>query len=166
MENANQTLEINRGRIEARAIESFTVSAEQVCFPHAQQAAKLWRAFDAPKKGKTSFEEVFLLSSRGPDEYDAATMLRDKRGYWGIENGLHQRLDCSAYEDKSRVRNFNSAWNLGMFRRLAVSMAIYWIQRQTNPRQATLTGFFDAMKANDARKAFALVTADKASWLP
>ena len=166
MSSVAQTLEINRGRIEARALESFTVTAQQVCFPHARQAAKLWRAADEPNKEKTSFEEVFLLSSRSPDEYDASTMLKDKRGYWGIENGLHQRLDCSAYEDKSRVRNFNSAWNLGMFRRLAVSMAIYWIQRQTNPRKATLTGFFDAMKANNARKAFALVTADKASWLP
>ena len=121
---------------------------------------------DEPKKGETSFKEVFLLSSRSPEEYDASTMLKDKRGYWGIESGLYQRLVCSAYEDKSRVRNFNSAWNLGMFRRLSVSMAIYWIQRQTNSRKATLTGFFDAMKAKNARKAFALVTADKASWLP
>jgi len=90
------------------------VNAEQVCFPHAEQAAKLWRAIDYPTKQKTSYEEVFLLSSHSPQEYDATAMLNDKRGYWGIENGLHQRLDCSAMEDKSRVRNFNSAWNLGV----------------------------------------------------
>ena len=166
MQAVAQTLELNRGRIEARALETFMVRAEQVCFPHAQQAAKLWRAIDEPKKNQTSFEEVFLLSSHGADEYDAAAMLDDKRGYWGIESGLHQRLDCSAYEDKSRVRNFNSAWNLGMFRRLATSLAIHWMQRQPNPREATLTSFFDAMRANNARKAFALVTAARASWLP
>lgn len=142
------------------------MNAEQVCFPHAEQAAKLWRAIDYPTEQKTSFEEVFLLSSHSPLEYDAAAMLSDKRGYWGIENGLHQRLDCSAMEDKSRVRNFNSAWNLGMFRRLAVSFAVHWIQRQPDPRQATLPGFFDAMRVNNARKAFALVAAARASWLP
>jgi hypothetical protein len=109
---------------------------------------------------------VFLLSSHSIEECDAEAILSKKRGYWGIESGLHQRLDCSAYEDKSRVRNFKSAWNLGMFRRLSTSLAIHWIQRQSNPREATLTGFFDAMRANNARKAFALVTAEKASWLP
>ena len=166
MQQVAQTLERNRGRIEARAAETFAVSAEQVCFPHAQQAAKLWRAIDCPGKSKTSFEKVFLLSSHSPEEYDAKAMLSDKRGYWGIENGLHQRLDCSAMEDKSRVRTFNSAWNLGMFRRLALSLAIHWIQRQPNAREATLTGFYDAMGANKARKAFALVTAARASWLP
>ena len=161
-----QTLEINRGRIEARTAETFAVTAEQVCFPHAQQAAKLWRAIDYPSKNKTSFEELFLLTSHDPRDYDSTAMLSDKRGYWGIENGLHQRLDCSAMEDKSRVRNFNSAWNLGMFRRLAVSLAIHWIQRQPNSRDATLPGFFDAMREHKAQKAFALVTAAKASWVP
>lgn len=161
-----QTLERNRGRIEARTVEPFTVNAEQVCFPHAQQAAKLWRAIDEPTKEKTSFEETFLLSSRGAADYPATAILNDKRRYWGIENGLHQRLDCSAYEDKSRVRNPTAAWNLGMFRRLSVSLAIHWMQRQPNPRHATLTGFFDAMSADHARKAFALVSADKAAWLP
>ena len=159
-------MERNRGRIEARTLETFSVSAEQVCFPYARQAAKLWRAIDEPTKKKTSFEEAFLLSSHSSAEYEAAAMLNDKRGYWGIESGLHQRLDCSAYEDKSRVRNFNAAWNLGMFRRLATSLAIHWMQRQSNPREATLPGFFDAMSANHARKAFALITANKASWLP
>ena len=166
MEQVAQTLEVNRGRIEARTVELFAVSAEQVCFPHAEQAAKLWRAVDYPAKNKASFEEVFLLTSHDPKDYDCKAILRDKRAYWGIENGLHQRLDCSAMEDKSRVRNFNSAWNLGMFRRLAISFAIHWIQYQPDPRQATLPGFFDAMCENKARKAFALVTASKASWLP
>lgn len=157
---------MNRGRVEARTAESFPVSAEQVCFPHAQQAARLQRAIDYPKKNKTSFEEVFLLSSHSADKYSVDDILDDKRGYWGIENGLHQRLDCSAMEDKSRVRNFNAAWNLGMFRRLSVSLGIHWIRHQPDPRKATLTGFYDAMDADHARKAFALVTAARASWLP
>lgn len=157
---------MNRGRVEARAVESFPVSAEQVCFPHARQGARLQRAVDYPKKGKTSYEEVFLLSSHSADKYSVDDILDDKRGYWGIENGLHQRLDCSALEDKSRVRNFNAAWNLGMFRRLAVSLAVHWIRHQADPRKATLTGFYDAMAADHARKAFTLATAARASWLP
>jgi hypothetical protein len=92
-------------------------------------------------------------------------MLAADRRYWGIENGLHLRLDVSAGEDRSRVRHPTAALNLAMIRRATLSVAIHWIQRCPKPRQATLQGFYDFMKPNNAKKAFSLVTASKASWL-
>ena len=157
---------MNKGRTEARSVARFALSPEQVGFPFAQQGAKLQQAIDDPSKPDASFKQFFLLSTHAPQAYDATALLNDKRGYWGIENGLHQRLDVIALEDKSRVRTLNAAWNLAMFRRLSVSLAVHWIRHQPDARQATLSGFYDAMKADRARTAFTLITAAHPSWLP
>jgi predicted transposase YbfD/YdcC len=44
------------------------------------------------------------------------------RNHWGIENGLHWVLDVSFREDDSRTRAGHAAANLGMLRRVAVSL--------------------------------------------
>jgi predicted transposase YbfD/YdcC len=44
------------------------------------------------------------------------------RGHWGIENGLHWVLDVSFREDGSRTRAGHAAANLGMLRRVALSL--------------------------------------------
>ncbi len=98
--------------------------------------------------------------------FSAGQVLDADRGYWGIENGLHLRLDVSAGEDRSRVRHPVSVLNLAMIRRATISVAVHWIQRCRNKRQATLQGFYDFMSAKNRRKAFALVTAAGPSWLP
>jgi len=97
---------------------------------------------------------------------NAEQMLRADRHYWGIENGLHQRLDVIAGEDRSRVRNRNAALNLAVIRRAVVSVAVHWIGHCQNPRQATLSGFYDFMSAENNKRAFKLLTTCKPSWLP
>ena len=92
-------------------------------------------------------------------------MLQADRDYWGIETGLHLRLDVSAGEDRSRVRHRTSALNLAMLRRATVSVAVAWIRQCRNRRQATLRGFFDYMSARQSRRAFSLVTARHSSAL-
>lgn len=44
------------------------------------------------------------------------------RGHWGIENGLHWILDVAFREDESRTRSGHAGSNLGMLRRVAVSL--------------------------------------------
>lgn len=61
-----QHVELNRGRTEARAVARFAVSAEQVCFPQACQAALLQQAIDDPTKSQASFKEFFLLTVKCP----------------------------------------------------------------------------------------------------
>ena len=44
------------------------------------------------------------------------------RNHWGIENGLHWVLDVAFREDDSRTRSGHAAANLGMLRRVALSL--------------------------------------------
>lgn len=95
---------------------------------------------------------------------NAAQMLRCDRAYWGIENGLHQRLDVIAGEDRSRVRG-QAALNLAVIRRAVVSLAVRWIRHCQDKRRATMSGFYDFMSAQNSKKALNLVTLCKPSWL-
>jgi hypothetical protein len=142
------------------------VTAEQVCFPGAVQAARLTRFVDRPDSKKEEVELEWLISSRAVGTLGTQQMLVADRRYWAIENGLHLRLDVTAGEDRSRVRHPVSALNLALVRRATLSVAIHWIQRCANKRQATLRGFYDHMAANGARKALALATRSKPTWLP
>lgn len=156
-------MECNRGRIEARCLQKFEISSEQACFPNVGQAARLTRFVDRKKNKKDEIEQEWLITSRSmPTE----RMLQADRAYWGIENGLHLRLDVTGGEDRSRVRNPVSVLNLAMIRRATASIAIHWIRHCRNKRKATLRGFYDFMAANNARKAFSIVTVSKSSWLP
>ena len=159
-----QRVELNCGRVEARAIDAFDVCSEQVCFPYAKKAAMLMQRTD-PGKDPKGDGIVFLLSSRSG--LSADDLLGLKRDYWDIENGAHQRLDGSRLqEDKSRVRNRNAATNLGLFRRATLSLARHWITRQQNPRKATTNGFLGTMARHNSELAFRIALSQKASWLP
>ncbi len=159
-------MELNKGRVEARALERFDVTAEKVCFPFAEQAGRLTRFVDRKDKKLDEVETEFLVSSRPVEQLPTTGMFQADRDYWGIESGLNHRLDVSADEDKSRVRTRASAFNLGLFRRAANSFAIAWIKKQPDKRKATLNGFYDEMSLKDHRKALSLVTASQPSWLP
>lgn len=124
------------------------------------------RCIDSPKKPAQAIETEYLVCSRPAAQIGAQQMLQADRRYWGIENGLHLRLDVVAGEDRSRVRHRTSALNLAVIRRAVISLALHWIKHCPKPRQATLTGFYDSMAANNSKKALALVTASKPAWLP
>jgi hypothetical protein len=61
---------------------------------------------------------VYICSRRG----NAAELGSAIRGHWGIENGLHWVLDVIFREDDSRLKDRTAAENLGMLRRVAVSL--------------------------------------------
>lgn len=128
-------------------------------FPFVEQAARLTRCVDREKRPAEQIETEYLVTSRPAATLPAAALRAADRAYWGIETGLHLRLDVSAGEDRSRVRHRTSALNLALLRRAALSVAVHWIQRVRPRRQATTRGFFDAMSAGQCRKAFSLLTA-------
>jgi hypothetical protein len=92
-----------------------------VGFPGARLIARLRRR--VRRHGKKSTETVYLISSLTLEQLDALGVLKLKRGYWVIESKLHHALDVSLDEDRSRVRHPKAALVLGLFRRLAVSIA-------------------------------------------
>ena len=142
------------------------MSAEQAGFPGVAQAARLTRFVDRKTVKAEEVETEWLLTSRPLARFSLREIAAADRRYWGIENGLHLRLDVSADEDRSRVRNPVSVLNLAMIRRATISLAVHWIQHCPNKRVATLRGFYDAMAAHHTKKAFSLVTACKPSWMP
>ena len=145
--------ERNRSRRERRQLHTRPATPEQVCFPHVEQAAQLYRHIGTHKP-----ETVWLLTSREADRFNATQWLQANRQYWGIEGGLHQRLDASTGEDLCRVRNRNAIWVLGMFRRLAVSLFAEWQARDTQRRHASMTDFQTVMDAEQTRCGMRFVT--------
>jgi predicted transposase YbfD/YdcC len=113
-----------------------------VGFPGVQAIARLRRR--VRRKGKKTTEIVYLISSLTLQELDALGFLKLKRGYWVIESRLHHALDVTLGEDQSRVRNFQAAFALSLFRRVVISFAQVWLEecRKLNPRSRTTTRKF------------------------
>lgn len=74
-------------------------------------------------------ETRFFISSLAPQ---VRTFARAVRGHWGIENRLHWSLDVTFAEDQSRVRKDHGPANLGMLRRLALSI----LQQDTSSKDS------------------------------
>jgi predicted transposase YbfD/YdcC len=85
------------------------------------------------KEGDKISEEVaFYISSLAAQ---VKAFARAARGHWGIETTLHWSLDVTFAEDHSRVRKERGPENLGMLRRLVVS-----ILQQDTSCKASLRG--------------------------
>jgi hypothetical protein len=89
-----QRYELNRGRPEARSLINFDATAQQVCFPAVEQAARLRRFIERksnPKRpqGKPAeIETEWLLSSR-PRPLFSAEQIFDADRWYGVS-----RMDC------------------------------------------------------------------------
>ncbi len=101
------------------------------------------------------------MTSLSPEELPASQWLQANRHSWGIENGLHQRLDVSLNDDRCRVRNTNGLWILGMFRRLANSLLVEWLSHQPKPHQKSTTDFQTVMGEDNLAKAMRFVTSKR-----
>lgn len=118
----------------------------------AQQAARLLRQTQGRKD-----EEVALITSAPVSVLPALRWLQLNRKGWGIESGLHQRLDVSYNDDRCRVQSNNGIWVLGMFRRLANSLFVQWSSQQRRPEQVTTTTFQTVMAENHRAAAMRFV---------
>ena len=70
------------------------------------------------KGANTGAAHYYITSHAGT----AAELGRRVRGHWGIENHLHWALDVAFREDDSRTSAGHAGANLGMLRRVAVSL--------------------------------------------
>lgn len=140
-------------------LRSRAATAEEVDFPCVEQIALLRRHLrhHAP-------ETVALVTSLLPEQLNATQWLQDNRAAWGIESGLHQRLDVSHLDDQCRVRQPQSMRVMGMFRRLSNSLFMHWRSRQNKPHHKTTTDFFSAMNAEHHRYAIRCLQARQPSF--
>lgn len=123
-------------------------------FPFACQAARLLRQ----TKGRDD-EEVALITSAPAALLPPMLWLLLNRRSWGIESGLHQRLDISYNDDRCRVQSDQGIWILGMFRRLANSLFVQWSLHQPRPENVTTTTFQTLMAENHRAAALRFVFA-------
>jgi hypothetical protein len=107
--------------------------------------------------GDRQSEEVALVSSAGPEALNASAWLKLNRAGWGIESGLHQRLDISFNEDRCRIQSRTGLWMLCMFRRLANSLYMEWCLARPKPQNVTTTHFQTLMSANLRHRALRLL---------
>jgi hypothetical protein len=150
---AHRGPESSRGRTEIRTLATTPLSPEQACFPGAAQSAIILRQGLGQKP-----DLQYLLTSRPSTRLTAPQWEVFQRAYWGIESGLHQRLDVSANEDRSRVRHRHAAWILAIFRRVGVSLFMHWRGQDPKRSKATLPDFHEEMGLEHQRRAFAMVT--------
>lgn len=120
-----------------------------------EQAARLLRRSDGHKE-----ELVTLLTSAEPEKLGAQRWLKlNRAGFGGIENGLHQRLDVSHDDDRSRSKSSPVMFVLGVLRRLSNSLFMEWRSHQPYPENQTTTDFYAAMEEEHCRSAVRLLSA-------
>ena len=120
------SLEDSHGRHEQRQLWAIPVrelkNHPQLCqelkpWQDIQTVVVIWRRRRTFRKEMT--EVHFFLTSL---EADAQRLMDLIRGHWSIENQLHWSLDVVFNEDACRTRTGNGARNLGLLRRLAISL--------------------------------------------
>ena len=140
-------------------MRSAAADPERVGFPFVEQVALLRRHLR-----QHTPELITLITSLPPERLNAAQWLEANRAAWGIESGLHQRLDVSHLDDLCRVREPNSMWVMGLLRRFSNSLCLHWRAQQPKPHHKTTTDFFTAMNAEHHRYALRCLKACKPSF--
>lgn len=126
-------MEDNRGRRERRALATREIESVQLGLAGAAQIGCLHR-----QSGKDAKEEIdYLVTNRTASQLPPESFLNNDRDYWGVESGLHQRLDCSGFEDRLRVRHKGAVHILGLFARVGVALFVRWSPRQRLVRERT-----------------------------
>jgi len=110
-----------RGRQETRCYAVVPVPKDVPEFDNwssAKSLATVTREY-VDAKGKVQSGTRYFISSLPPQVKVLADAVR---GHWKVENELHWVLDVSFKEDRSRARADNAQANLGVLRRVALSL--------------------------------------------
>lgn len=127
-------------------------TGEELLFPCAAQIARLHR-----QRTDSKPEIVCLVTSRPSSELSPEQWLEANIDHWGIETGLHARLDASRHDDRCRLRNAKPLRLHSMFTRVANSLCCEWLSRHHKPEQFSTTDFRRVMAAEHDRAAISLV---------
>ena len=126
-------VEDHRSRRERRVLVTREIEPTQLGLAGAAQIGCLHR-----QRGQEAKLEVeYLVTSRVASQLSPEEFLNSDRDYWGVENGLHQRLDCSGFEDRLRVRHKGAVHMLGLLARVGVALFVRWANQQRRVRERT-----------------------------
>jgi predicted transposase YbfD/YdcC len=125
-----QTVERGHGREETREYFIAAAPADLVADGRWKDMRSIGRVCRTRVvDGVEADEIVYYVSSLPPKVKRFAKAVR---GHWGIENRLHWSLDVTFAEDASRVRKDHSPLNLGLLRRLVLSI----LQKDTSVKDS------------------------------
>ena len=125
-------MEDNRSRRERRALATRDIEPGPLGLAGAAQLGCLTRQI-----GDQDPAPEYLVSSRPAAQFSVEQFLHGDREYWGVESGLHQRLDCSAFEDRLRIKHKGALKIVGLFSRVGVALFVRWAQQQPRVRDRT-----------------------------
>jgi predicted transposase YbfD/YdcC len=106
-------------REEVRLLQCSTALVGYTDWPHLGYACTIQRV--RSRKGKTSYEQHYAVTSLTPVRADAASLQRLWRGHWQIENGLHHVRDVTLGEDGSPIRTGNGPRGMAAVRNAVIS---------------------------------------------
>ena len=139
-----------------RTLIARSINGEAVLFPQAAQIARINR-----QRTDKAPETVSLITSCPEKELSPEQWLEENINHWGIETGLHARLDASRNDDRCRLRNDKPLRLHGIFTRIANSICCEWIAKQKKPKNHTTTDFIAHMGEEHDRRTIALITSKK-----
>ena len=117
---AHTTVEADHGRIETRVAEVSTDIAwlqESHKWPGLAAIGKVVRTREINGEAKPETAYYLLSTPLTAERFNAVV-----RSHWGVENGLHWRLDVVMNEDQMRNRLDNGPYNLAILRHMAINV--------------------------------------------
>lgn len=108
--------ELNRGRIETRAVSAAAIEPDALPFPGARQVFDTRNTTTFKKGGQTTRHTRYFVTRLAGGEAGEARRAALARGPGSVENPNHWRRDALWGEDRCRLRNKNAAWALALLR--------------------------------------------------
>lgn len=107
-------------------------------FCGAAQLIRIRRTRWEGSSAEPQVQDVFAVTSLGPEQAHAQRLLDISRSHWSIENGNHHRRDRTYDEDRHPVREPKTASFLGALRSLAIFILLRFKRHQPDPEDFTL----------------------------
>ena len=117
-----QAVQVNKhgGRIEKRRLWVSNILVGYSDWPHIAQTCRLERT--VTRKGRTSREVAYAVTSLSSQQADPQQLLALWRGHWGIENRVHWVRDVTFDEDRCQVRIGAAPQVMAALRNLSISL--------------------------------------------
>ena len=116
-------------------VHAFALEAMAADFPYARSLIVVRSQRTLKKRGVSSEESRYYLSSREAGEHTAGQWLGLIRGHWGgVENRNHWRRDALMGEDGSRSRNATLLANVALIRSALLQAMSSHLENQSLPQ--------------------------------
>ena len=107
-------------RLEVRELALTSDLNEWADWPGLEQVGRLTCL--RRRKGETSVETSYLITSLSPEQATPAQLLSLARGHWSIENKLHWVRDVTFDEDRCQIRTGAAPQVMAALRNLVIGL--------------------------------------------